>query len=312
MFGLAVATLLLGRLAVGAADSGFTFKPVDDRSLGLYEGDRPVLVYNHGTMLKAGVPADRARSGYVHPLYGLDGEVLTDDFPKDHYHHRGLFWGWPHVIVGGKEYDLWMLKGIEQRFERWLTREAGANQATLAVQNGWYIGSTNVMQETVRLTVHPATSRGRAIDVDLRLKPVGQSVTLRGAEGKSYGGITIRFAPGTNTVITIPAGITSGDLPITNLPWADLTRLLDGRTTPSGAALFIAPTHPDFPPEWLTRHYGVLCLGWPGVKERTLPPGETVNFSYRVWVHRGAVSTAELTAAYADWVGPEAARKFTK
>jgi len=28
---------------------------------------------------------------------------------------------------------------------------------------------------------------------------------------------------------------------------------------------YIHPSHPDFPPTWLTRHYGCLCVGWPGV-----------------------------------------------
>ncbi|MGZ8921068.1 MAG: DUF6807 family protein, partial [Limisphaerales bacterium] len=75
----------------------FFFTNITDKSLAIYEGRLPVLVYNHGVIHRAGVPTDRARSTYIHPLYGLDGEVLTDDFPKDHYHHRGLFWAWPHV-----------------------------------------------------------------------------------------------------------------------------------------------------------------------------------------------------------------------
>lgn len=296
----ALALLLATALPAAAAD--FKFKEVDDRSLALHDGTQPVFVYNHGVQRKDGVPADRARSTYVHPLYGLDGEVLTDDFPKDHYHHRGLFWGWPHVIIGGKEYDLWMLKGVEQRFERWLAREVEGDRATLAVRNGWYVGTQRVLEETVRLTAHPVAGKGRAIDVELTLKPVGQDVALRGAEDKSYGGLTFRVGPGTNTVITIPAGVTKGDLPVTNLPWADLTRLLQDRSTPSGVAIFIAPTHPDFPPEWLTRHYGVLCIGWPGVKQQTLPAEKEIQLRYRVWLHRGAVTTEELAAAYAEYV----------
>jgi sugar/nucleoside kinase (ribokinase family) len=35
-------------------------------------------------VLPEGVPEDRRRSCYIHPIYGLDGQVLTDDFPKDH------------------------------------------------------------------------------------------------------------------------------------------------------------------------------------------------------------------------------------
>jgi hypothetical protein len=43
-----------------------------------------------------------SRANYIHPLYGLDGEVLTEDFPADHLHHRGIFWAWHQVWLGDK------------------------------------------------------------------------------------------------------------------------------------------------------------------------------------------------------------------
>ncbi|MCU0781700.1 MAG: PmoA family protein [Akkermansiaceae bacterium] len=289
------------RAAEPQPPGGFRFAEVSDKSLGLWEGGQPVLVYNHGVISKAGVPADRARSSYVHPLYGLDGEVLTDDFPKDHYHHRGLFWSWPHVKIGDKEYDLWMLKGIRHQFERWLDKDATAKGATLAVENGWYVGAEKVVQEKVWLRVQPAKADERAIDVECEWTPLKEPLTLTGAEGKSYGGLTLRFAPGTNTAITIPAGLTREDLPMTNLPWADLTRLWNAEKKTSGAALFVHPSHPDFPPQWLTRHYGVLCLGWPGVKPATFPPGKAIRCRYRVWIHRDQVSAERVARAYEEY-----------
>ena len=43
------------------------------------------------------------------------------------------------------------------------------------------------------------------------------------AEGCHAGQIrSLRFAPRTDTVITVPSGRASDDLLITNLPWADL------------------------------------------------------------------------------------------
>ena len=35
-----------------------------------------------------------ALGDYIHPIYGLDGEVLTEDFPEDYPHHHGIFWAW--------------------------------------------------------------------------------------------------------------------------------------------------------------------------------------------------------------------------
>jgi hypothetical protein len=274
---------------------------VNEKSLGLWEGDRPVFVYNHGVLTNAGAPADRARSSYLHPIYGLDGEVLTDDFPKDHYHHRGLFWAWPHVRVGDEEFDLWALKGIRTQFERWLKRDAGKQAAVLGVQNGWLVGNRKVVDEQVWMRVWPATAEGQAMDVELTWIPLDKPLTLRGAEGKSYGGLTLRYAPAKETIITTPDGRTREDLTIARLPWADLSAQFAGAPAPSGAAIFIDPAHPDYPPEWLTRHYGCLCVGWPGVKERTFPPGKPIHCRYRVWIHRGAPEAAKLGQAYQDY-----------
>jgi hypothetical protein len=287
---------------VADASPAFHFADASTNSLRLSEGQRPVLVYNHGVLRKAGVPADRARSTYVHPLFGLDGEVLTDDFPKDHYHHRGLFWAWPHVSVGTNHYDLWMIKGIEQRFERWLAREAGSGGAVLGVENGWYAGNRKVMQERVWVRVFPATVSAQAVDVELVLTPQDQPVALAGAEGKSYGGLTLRFAPRTNTVITTPLGNLPEDLPMTHLPWADLTATYPDAPAASGASIFIAPDHPDYPPMWLTRHYGVLCVGWPGVDAKEFPAGEPIRCRYRVWIHRGVTSQPTLEKVYAAYL----------
>jgi len=264
----------------------------------LFEGDRPVFVYNHGMIQKSGVSADRARSTYVHPVYGLDGEVLTDDFPKDHLGHRGLFWGWPHVNIGTNHYDLWDLRGIEQRFERWLARDAGADGARLGILNYWYVGERKVVQEQVWLRASPSSKDERVLDVELTLVPIGEPLTLRGAEGKSYGGFTFRFAPRTNTIITTPLGQGDKDLMITRLPWADFSARFAGHAEHSGAGIFVAPDHPDFQPEWMTRHYGLLCVGWPGVKPKTFQPGETIRCRYRLWIHRGVASADRISRAY--------------
>ena len=297
-------SFLLSR-APHAPPAAFQFTAASTNSLCLSEGNRPVLVYNHGMLSKAGAPVDLTRSTYVHPLFGLDGEVLTDDFPPDHYHHRGLFWAWPHVLVGTNHYDLWAIKGIEQRFERWLTREVGPGGAVLGVQNGWYAGDRKVMKECVWLRVFPASGDTRAVDVELVLTPQDQPVGLAGAEGKSYGGLTLRFAPRTNTVITTPLGNSAADLPMTRLPWADLTATYAGAPAASGASIFIAPDHPDYPPMWLTRHYGVLCVGWPGTDAKAFPAGEPIRCRYRVLIHRGAPSKPALERFHAAYLAGE-------
>src|SRR5687768_7784513 len=118
---------------------GFRFEPVSDSSLGLWEGDKRVLVYNHGITPKPALEGAKERSTYIHPIYGLDGEVLTDDYPKDHVHHRGLYWAWPHITIEDNEYDLWSLSGIRLEFLRWVKKEGKRDSATLSAVNGWFV-----------------------------------------------------------------------------------------------------------------------------------------------------------------------------
>jgi hypothetical protein len=288
-----------------AQDSGtaFHFENLKDGSLKLWQGQQPVFVYHSQEVKRMGPAAVGNRASYVHPIFGLEGEVITDDFPKDHYHHHGLFWGWPHVTIAGKDYDFWKMKGASIRFKRWVTREADAKRAVLAVENEWLVGDKPVVREEARLLVHPATPLGRLIDVRLKWTPLDEAITLVGAEGKSYGGVSLRFAPREDTVITVPSGPTTADLLITKLPWADLSAKFQGAKEISGAALFVEPHHPGFPLEWMTRAYGLLAAGWPGVKSHTIESRKTVTCNYGVWVHRGRVEAARIQREYEAFAG---------
>ena len=116
--------------------SHFRFEAIDEKSLGLWEGEQPVLVYNHGVITSQKAPNAKGRSSYFHPVYGLDGEVLTDDFPKDHVNHRGLHWAWPHIKIDDQEVDLWSLRDIRHEFQRWLAKQTTSKGAVLGVENG--------------------------------------------------------------------------------------------------------------------------------------------------------------------------------
>ena len=48
----------------------------------------------------------------------------------------------------------------------------------------------------------------------------------------------------------------------------------------------------------MTRAYGLLAVGWPGVKSQTLESGKTITCSYGVWIHRGRVDAAKIQSVY--------------
>lgn len=288
--------LFVFSLVSAAWAAPFAIVEKDDQSVLVSEGEKPVLCYHFGETtckeLKEG-DSRRSRACYVHPLWGLGGEVLTDDYPVDHRHHHGIFWTWPHIVIDGKHYCSWIDDGkIETRFLRWIERTATDSEAKLVVENGWFIGEKQVMREEVRIQVHPATGDSRAIDFTLTFAPTDRPITLLGAGGKSYGGMTIRFhvIPDTKSELRTAEGLAKEDLSDTRFEWVDLMwkpteTSSRGKIQGGGAALFVSPDHPDYPPTWLARHYGALCIGYPGVKGKTFEPGVPFTLRYRVLVH---------------------------
>ena len=54
------------------------------------------------------------RNNYIHPLYNLKGEILTEDFPEDHPYHRGVYWAWHQIYVADSMVgDSWVLDNFK-------------------------------------------------------------------------------------------------------------------------------------------------------------------------------------------------------
>src|SRR5262249_48094111 len=143
------------------------------------------------------------RANYVHPLYGLDGEILTEDFPADHLHHRGIFWAWHQVIVGGKKIgDPWMAKDFS-----WDVREAKAirvDSASSALKllvlwksPLWTDGAgvpKPLVRESTSIRVHRAAEGRRKIDFEINLLALEKDLKIGGSEDdKGYGGFSPRI-----------------------------------------------------------------------------------------------------------------------
>jgi hypothetical protein len=269
---------LIPALQAGA----FRFRASSPASLELTEDGKPVYVYNHGMLLKEGVAEALRRSTYLHPVYAPDGTVLTDDFPKDHPHHRGVCWTWPVVKVDGETHDLWAVLGIRQKFVRWLARDAKPEMARLGVENGWYVGERKVLKETVEIVARPAEGNRRTLEFRLTFEALERPIELRGRPEKGYGGFGFRFAPREQTVIRTEAGLESKDTDLVTHPWAELEASFKGRR--AGARIEVDPSNPNLPNAWCLRHYGYLGVNFPGLGTYTLAPGKVLVLKYRVTV----------------------------
>ena len=275
----------------------FRLEDADGKFLHLSDGGKPVMTYNYGMILKDGVPENRRRSSYVHPIFGLDGEPLSDDFPRDHYHHRGIMWVWPHIRAGqGEEASTWDIRGVQQKFKRLIGKELGPVCATFGVENEWVIGGKAVAKEVVWMRTWRAGPAGRAIDFHLTWTALGEPVTVRGQRNanKGYGGFCHRPMSKDSVIITTSTGVLKKDSLLEPFPWADYSAKAPGRDVHSGLAILIHPGNPGYPNGWIMRHYRFLGCSWPGNETVTFEPGKPVTLQYRVWLHRGTAQDARV------------------
>lgn len=285
--------LLTSVCAAGAA----TFSIVEHEAdyINVLEGKTPVLRYVRGEVLAPDVPEHRRRSTYVHPIYSPDGLPLTDDFPRDHRHHRGLSWMWQKVRFDGVSHDLWTLRGIHQRY---VSHEARAmpDRAVLRVMNAWIEDSTGrrVIDETVTITPHAASADGRIIDVELRLAAMDTAVDL-GVSGTGYSGLNLRFGPRSDTAITTSKGPISADQDRKRYAWADLSGRFNALASFDGIAIFDHPSNPHFPCGWTLRFYGDLNSAFTSTSaDYTIRPGSPLVLRYRLYVHRGKADPDQM------------------
>jgi len=107
----------------------------NSEGLELYENGKPVLFYQKA--LKSLDSGKYARNNYIHPLYSLQGDILTEDFPEDHPHHRGIFWAWHQIHAADSAIsDGWALENFSLSI-RDVDTEISAQQAVINIQAEW-------------------------------------------------------------------------------------------------------------------------------------------------------------------------------
>jgi hypothetical protein len=264
----------------------FAWKDIGDGRMELREGGKVALVYNYGPQLKPGAPENKKRCCYVFPVSTPSGLSILDDFPRDHWHHRGLFWSWPIVEVGGKKYDIWMNFTAKHRPDKPPVVKADAKQARLDVEDFWEVEGRDIVRENVRMIVLPTQGTSREMDIELTWTALKEPVTLQGSaeRGKSYGGFSARFAARENTVVRADGETLTKDEDLNPRHWAELEGVYGGRK----AVLRITSDdkNPGAPLQWCLRNYGFIGASYPGrtatVDKFTLEPGKPLTLKFRV------------------------------
>jgi hypothetical protein len=97
-------------------------------SLTISYDNHPLLTYVYAIVYPPpGIDTFYKKSGFIHPLYTPQGQILTRIQPPDHYHHYGIWDPWTHILYKGDTIDCWNLgarKGT-QRFAKFTSIVSG-------------------------------------------------------------------------------------------------------------------------------------------------------------------------------------------
>ncbi len=270
------------------------------------DAQKPVLRYNYATVEPGAIISEvatnsriyaRARSDYIHPLFGLDGETLTKDWSRDHPHHRGIYWAWPEVDWRTNRGDLHALQHVFARPTGKCKTSSGPVFAQIEAENLWKWGDTNaVVHERAVIRAYRATGDDRMVDLEFEFTALDEPVLLARRQTLHYGGLNLRFAKVEDQQIitnTGPAQVTP------RAAWAELFGKFDGATNPSGVVILQHGVNPDYPGDWVTYpNLNWLQPTFPASGTRyELQKGRPLVLRFRLWLHRGGNSAGEKCAA---------------
>ena len=244
-----------------------------------------------------------ARSNYIHPLYDLEGNELTEDFPDDHPHHRGIFWAWHQIWIGDKRIgDSWAL----ENFACDVTWVRARDNQEMEIFADWksprWLDDQGKQKPFVReatvIRVHEAEKDHRAIDFEIKLLALEPDVRIGGSEDeKGYGGFSprvrlpedVRFLGEKGEVEPQAGAIDAG-------PWVDIAGTYGANGQTSGVAILAHPSLPAFPPQWVLRRKGSMQNAvFPGAKPVPLSTTEPLVLRYRLVVHRGRATAEQVS-----------------
>lgn len=267
--------------------SQFTFTGNDEGIL-LSENDHPVFFYQKKPKSRTG---EYICNNYLHPLYDLKGDTLTEEFPDDHLFHRGVFWAWHQLFAGSRNLgDGWMNQGISYDVTATET-SVNDESAILKTAVTWKSDSPgndgSFMRENTIITVHRQKENNRTIDFEITLNPLIDSLQIGGSnDEKGYGGFCIRMKMPDDLTFTSEKGaIEPQNLQVSAGSWMDFTADFTGNRHKTGIILVSHSSNPG-PGTWILRQTGSMQNAvFPGREKISIDGPLTLR--YRIIIYEG-------------------------
>jgi len=273
-----------------------------------------VLRYNTTqTKPPEGVEQKYTHEAYIHPAWTPAGRIVTDDYPPDHKHQRGIWFSWTKTEYEGRHPDFWNLgKGtaytrfaglgqtvsgsvfarFDARHEHLDLKAPGGPKAIL--REDWTVRVWNVGGPDAGYFLWDLTSRQRcATDTPIHLPKY------------HYGGLGYRGHREwlKEVAMKTSEGKTRADGNESKARWLDVSGPLDGRT--AGCLILIHPTNFRYPqPLRLNPKQPQICVAPSQEGDWVIKPGEEYVSRYRFVIHDGPMDDAAAERLWRDFADP--------
>lgn len=259
---------------------------------------------------------------FLYPLIGPFGLPVTRrlaspaDTDMDHHHHRSVWVS--HGEVNGV--DNWSeLEGhgrtVHKGFD---VVESGPVFGRLVARADWVgCDGGKVLEEVKDIVVYNLPASGRLLDLKVYLTATEGNVMF--GDTKEGGIISVRVLPSMQgdvggRIENSYGGIGEGETWGKQAHWCDYSGPV-GQDI-AGISIFDSPESFRFPTYWHVRDYGLMTANPFGLShfhrdpsrsgDHLLPAGETLCFSYRLYIHPGDAAQARVAERYNDFVCPPA------
>ncbi|MFC4874238.1 DUF6807 family protein [Negadavirga shengliensis] len=269
----------------------------------LKEDGKPRFFYQTATQSRDGM---YPRSNYIHPLYGLDGEIITEDFPDDHLHHRGIFWAWHQLCVDGKKIaDPWICEGIEWEITKVGSKIISETAVQLTSNILWKETEgeeREVVEENLMVTYERISPDLYKLTFDITLKPLLSNVMIGGSEDpKGYGGFSPRIKLSETVGFFDSKGkVRPQELAVSAGSWINIT---EREENDPGVVVMGEPDKLPSYQGWILRSKNSMQnMAFPGRNPVPLAgtPARHLTFRNQIIVHRG-LENGEIEQHYKEF-----------
>jgi hypothetical protein len=281
--------LILFTLVLFSISAGAQKIQLKKEGKGFWFTENEQKIFFFQRQLNDSVPS-HSRCNYFHPVYDLNGVCITEDFPSDHLHQRGIYWAWLQIIIDGEQIaDGWHLQNFVQEIDEVEFKNTMNGNGVFSYTSYWKNPekpNDPFMQEQTQVNIYPQQINYRRIDFTIQLRALEHNLQLGGANNeKGYGGFSVRLKTDDNTVFT---DIDNKQIIPTELAIAS-DRIMDisNKENKSGVTIIAWEQNPGETKWILRQQMSAQNAAWPGREPVEISVSQPTVLKYTLIIHKG-------------------------